>query len=199
MRNLYADLAFTPAVKALQEEKGSRKAYASMAAQTEQPQTLTENEASFIRARDSFYIATVSETGWPYIQHRGGQPGFLQVLGPATLGFLDYRGNRQYISSGNLVGSDRVSLFLMDYPNRARLKMLGHARVVSVEEGQAAGLTLPDGARRVHPERAMLIEVAGYDWNCPQHITERYTIEEIRPSLDKLHARIAELEAQIKS
>lgn len=198
MRNLYADLAFTPAVKALQEEKGSRKAYASMAGQTEQPQTLTENEASFIRARESFYIATVSETGWPYIQHRGGQSGFLQVLGPTTLGFLDYRGNRQYISSGNLEGSDRVSLFLMDYPNRSRLKMLGHARVVSVEEGQAAGLTLPDGPR-IHPEAAMLIDVAGYDWNCPQHITQRYTIEEMGPSVEKLQARIAELEAQIRS
>lgn len=198
MRNIYADLAFTPAVKALQEEKGSRKAYASMAGQTEQPQTLTENEASFIRDRDSFYIATVSETGWPYIQHRGGERGFLKVLGPTTLGFLDYRGNRQYISAGNLEGSDRASLFMMDYPNRARLKMLGHARVVSVEEGQEAGLDLPDRPR-IHPEAAILIDVAGYDWNCPQHITERHTIEEFRPSLEKLQARIAELEAQIKS
>lgn len=197
MRNLYADLAFTPAVKALQEEKGSRKAYASMAGQTEQPQTLTENEASFIRARDSFYIATVSETGWPYIQHRGGERGFLQVLGPTTLGFLDYCGNRQYISAGNLEVSDRVSLFLMDYPNRSRLKMLGHARVVSVEEGQAVGLRLPDGPR-IHPKAAMLIDVAGYDWNCPQHITERYTIEEILPDLEKLQALSAELETQIR-
>lgn len=198
MRNLYADLAFTPAVKALQEEKGSRKAYASMAGQTEQPQTLTENEASFIRVRDSFYMATVSETGWPYIQHRGGQRGFLQVLGPTTLGFLDYRGNRQYISAGNLEGSDRVSLFLMDYPNRARLKMLGHARVVTVKEGQEAGLILPDGPR-IHPEAAILIEVAGYDWNCPQHITERFTIEEVLPNLEKLQAISAGLEMENKS
>jgi predicted pyridoxine 5'-phosphate oxidase superfamily flavin-nucleotide-binding protein len=197
MRNKFAEIAFTPAVKDIQEAKGSRQAYSRMAETgAAQPQTLTENEAAFIAARDSFYLATVSETGWPYIQHRGGARGFLQVLEPTTIGFLDYRGNRQYVSTGNLKGSDRVSLFLMDYPNRARLKMLGHARVVSVDEGVAAGLQLSEEPR-VHPEAAMLIQVAGYDWNCPQHITERYTVEEMRPGIEKLQARIAELEAQL--
>lgn len=197
MAHQFAQIAFTPTVRQVQEEEGSRRAYTRLdegAAPT--AQTLSERETAFIAARDSFYMATVSETGWPYIQHRGGAAGFLHVLGPRQLGFFDYRGNRQYVSVGNLRGSDRVSLFLMDYANRSRLKLLGQARTVSVEEGMAQGLMLPEGPR-VHPERAMLIDVAGYDWNCPQHITERFTLDEIRPSVEALRARIAALEAEL--
>lgn len=199
MAHQFAEIAFTPAVRRMQEEEGSRRAYARLDEGAEATaQALTEREAAFIGRRDSFYIATVSETGWPYIQHRGGAAGFLQVLGPRRLGFFDYRGNRQYVSLGNLRGSDRVSLFLMDYANKARLKLLGRARAVTVDEGVALGLALPEEPR-VHSERALLIDVAGYDWNCPQHITERFTLEEIRPSVAALQARIAALEEDLRA
>jgi len=160
---------------------------------------LTEDEIRFIQARDSFYMATVSETGWPYIQHRGGQPGFLRVLSPTTLAFADYKGNRQLLSTGNLAASDRVALFLMDYPQRTRLKILGHARVKDAREypDLAAQLASPEVQNKV--ERLVFIEIVSFDWNCPQYITPRYTIEEMKDVMIELQQHIAELNTEIKS
>jgi predicted pyridoxine 5'-phosphate oxidase superfamily flavin-nucleotide-binding protein len=160
---------------------------------------LTEGEIRFIQARDSFYMATVNETGWPYIQHRGGQPGFLRVLGPTTLAFADYKGNRQLLSTGNLAGSDKVALFLMDYPQRTRLKILGHARVEDAKEHPdlVAQLAEPEAQNKV--ERLFFIEVVSFDWNCPQYITPRYTVEEMRDVISDLQEHIAELNVQPKT
>ena len=160
---------------------------------------LTEDEIRFIQARDSFYIATVSETGWPYIQHRGGQSGFLRVLSPTTLAFADYRGNRQLLSTGNLATSDRVALFLMDYPQRTRLKILGHARVEDAREHPdlVAQLAQPEVQNKV--ERLFFIEIVSFDWNCPQYITPRYTVEEMKDVMAELQEYVAELNAQPKS
>jgi predicted pyridoxine 5'-phosphate oxidase superfamily flavin-nucleotide-binding protein len=178
MSHHFHDIAFTPAVKALQEALGSRDRYAPAETAPDRNDRFGENEAAFIASRNSFYMATVSETGWPYVQHRGGPEGFLKVLDPKTLGFADYAGNRQYISTGNLGGSDKVSLFLMDYPRRARLKILGHARIVGPEEKDVlAALAVPGYRARI--ERGFLITLEGFDWNCSQHITPRFTLPEI--------------------
>ena len=160
---------------------------------------LTDDEISFIQARDSFYMATVTEKGWPYIQHRGGPTGFLHVLNSTSLAFADYKGNRQLLSTGNLAQSDRVALFLMDYPQRTRLKILGHARVADAREHPdlVAQLAGPDVQSSV--ERLFFIDVVAFDWNCPQHITPRYTAEEIKALVAPFQKRIAELEAQLKS
>jgi uncharacterized protein len=176
MGKRFAEIAFTPAVQAEQVRLGSRDHYAKVAEKGRDDSLLSAVEASFIHARDSFYMATISETGWPYMQHRGGRPGFVQVLDPTTIGFADLTGNRQHISVGNLASDDRVSLFFMDYANRRRLKLLGHARVVRDDPTLLARLT-PAGAERI-TESAVVIELAGFDWNCPQHITPRYTAEE---------------------
>lgn len=194
MPNMFAELAFTDAVRAEQTRQGSRESYARMDDGPAYHDRLGENEAAFIAIRDSFYMATVSETGWPYIQHRGGPPGFVKILDEKTLGFADFRGNRQYISLGNLQGDDRVSLFFMDYPRRARLKMLGRVTVTE-DPAQLSRLALPD--YRAKPERGMLITIDAFDWNCPQHITPRFTEPEIAQAVAPLHARIKELEAQL--
>jgi predicted pyridoxine 5'-phosphate oxidase superfamily flavin-nucleotide-binding protein len=159
---------------------------------------LTEEESDFIQARDSFYMASVSENGWAYVQHRGGHPGFLRVLNPETLAFADYRGNRQMLSTGNLAANDRVALFLMDYPQRTRLKILGHARVEDAREHPELVQQLfePDVQRIV--ERVFFIDVVTFDWNCPKYITPRYTAREIKELVGPLEARIAELEAELK-
>jgi predicted pyridoxine 5'-phosphate oxidase superfamily flavin-nucleotide-binding protein len=172
----FAQIAFTPAVQSEQRQLGSQAHFARVAETGRDDSALTAAEAGFIQARDSFYMATVSETGWPYMQHRGGPAGFVRVLDAKTIGFADVTGNRQHISLGNLANNDRVSLFFMDYANRRRLKLLGHARVVRDDPDLLARLT-PPGAERI-AESAVLIEVAGYDWNCPQHITPRLTREE---------------------
>ncbi|ABC80323.1 pyridoxamine 5'-phosphate oxidase family protein [Anaeromyxobacter dehalogenans] len=178
MGHRFAELAFTPAVRAVQESMGSRAAYARMEAGPDHHDALGPDEAGFIAARDSFYLASVGETGWPYLQHRGGPPGFVRVLGPRTIGFADYRGNRQYVTVGNLARNDRVALFFMDYPARTRLKLLGHARWVGPEEpALLAALSAPAGAAPV--ERGIVIEVAAFDWNCSQHITPRFTEAEL--------------------
>src|SRR6266567_505533 len=160
---------------------------------------LTEDETTFIRGRDSFYVATVNENGWPYIQHRGGRVGFLQVLNSHTLAFADYRGNRQMLSTGNLAANNRVALFLMDYPQRTRLKILGHARVEDARQHPelVQQLAEPDAQRIV--ERLFFIEIVSFDWNCPKYITPRYTADEIQQVIAPLKERIAELEAQLKS
>lgn len=197
MPHRFAEIAFTPTVKALQERMGSRASYSRMEGVPGAVNAaLTNREAAFLAARDSFYMATVSETGWPYIQHRGGPPGFVRVLDERTIGFADFRGNRQYISVGNLTTDDRVSMFFMDYPNRTRFKLLGRARIIELEDHeQLARLTLPN--YRATPERGIVITVEGFDWNCPQHITERFTIDEVRAVTEPLKARVAELEAEL--
>ncbi len=197
MPHTFAEIAFTPTVKAVQTQHGSRQAYSRMEAiQEAHNQSLTGAEAGFIAARDSFYMATVGETGWPYIQHRGGPTGFVRVLDERTIGFADYRGNRQYVSVGNLMTDDRVSLFFMDYAHRTRLKLLGRARLIDAGDYETlARLEVPDYRARI--ERGFLITVEGFDWNCPQHITERFTLDEIRTISAPLTARIAELEAEL--
>lgn len=180
MPHHFAQIAFTPTVKKLQEEQGSRSSYARMEdAPDALNRLLTDAEAGFIAARDSFYMATVGETGWPYVQHRGGPAGFVRVLDDSTIGFADFRGNRQYVSVGNLMTDDRVSLFFMDYPNRRRLKLFGRARLVGLDD-RATLLRLEDPDYRARIERGVLIAVAGFDWNCPQHITPRHTLADMR-------------------
>ncbi len=159
---------------------------------------LTEDEITFIQARDSFYLATVSETGWPYVQHRGGAPGFLRVLSPTQLAFADYKGNRQLLSTGNLAGSDRVCLFLMDYPNRTRLKILGHARVEDARAHPELVKQLAETEVQRLVERLFFVDVVSFNWNCPQHITPRYTLAEVNAAIAPLKQRIAELEDLLK-
>ncbi|HEX8680168.1 MAG TPA: pyridoxamine 5'-phosphate oxidase family protein, partial [Chthoniobacterales bacterium] len=176
---------------------------AGIAPTASEPRTPLDPDAiEFIKARDSFYIATVSETGWPYVQHRGGPAGFLRVLNPETVAFDDFLGNRQLLSTGNLAGgNDRVALFLMDYPQRTRLKIMGHARVLDAEDEPALAQDLVPN-RRLLPkvERVFLIDVVSYDWNCPQYITPRYTEEEVaRLIVAPLNERIRELEAQLSA
>ena len=186
----------TPAVLAAQEDYYARRASVPASPEFD---PLTNEEREFIAARDSFYMATVTETGWPYVQHRGGKPGFLRVIGSTTLAFADFGGNRQMLSTGNLAANDRVALFLMDYPQRTRLKILGHARIEDARQHPelVQQLSEPDVQRIV--ERLFFIEVVAFDWNCPKHITPRYTAEEIQELVAPLKARITELEAQLKN
>ena len=160
---------------------------------------LTVEEISFIAARDSFYMATISENGWPYVQHRGGQPGFLRVLSPAQLAFADYKGNRQMLSTGNLAANDRVSLFLMGYPGRERLKILGHARAEDARKHPELISQLAEPEARRIVERLVFIQILSFDWNCPKYITPRYTAVEVEKVVAPLRQRIAELEAELKS
>jgi len=163
------------------------------------PDDLTPEEVDFIQARDSFYMATINAEGWPYIQHRGGRPGFLRVLDSQQLAFADYRGNRQMLSTGNLATNDRVALFLMDYPQRTRLKILGHARVEDARQHPelVQQLAEPEAHRIV--ERLFFIKVVAFDWNCPKYITPRYTAAEVEEIVAPLKQRIAELEARVKN
>jgi predicted pyridoxine 5'-phosphate oxidase superfamily flavin-nucleotide-binding protein len=168
---------FSPAAKALQSQGRSRDTYARMEQGEDYNYLLSDKEAQFIRQRDSLYMASVSESGWPYVQHRGGPPGFIKVLDAATLGFADYRGNRQYISAGNVQSNNRVSLFLMDYPNRRRLKVAGRLEFINPDDARLQALLDPNYRARI--ERGVLIHIAAFDWNCPQHITPRYTDADI--------------------
>jgi predicted pyridoxine 5'-phosphate oxidase superfamily flavin-nucleotide-binding protein len=178
MAHKFAKIAFTESVRAEQQSNGSRAGYSSWDEGPDIHESLTQREAIFIAQRDSFYMATVSETGWPYVQHRGGPAGFVQVLNEKNLGFSDYTGNRQYISAGNMRQDDRVSLFFMDYPNRQRLKLLGRSRLV--ESGETELLDqLAVAAYRARVERSFVITVEAFDWNCPQHITPRFTESQI--------------------
>jgi predicted pyridoxine 5'-phosphate oxidase superfamily flavin-nucleotide-binding protein len=160
---------------------------------------LSDEEFSFIQSRDSFYLSTVSETGWPYIQHRGGPAGFLRVLSPTQLAFADFKGNRQLLSTGNLAVNDRACLFLMDYPQRARLKILGHARVEDAREHLALVDQLAEPETRRLVERIFFIEVESFNWNCSQHITPRYTDAEVEALLEPYRQRIKELQNQLKT
>lgn len=197
MARAFADIAFTPAVRTQQSRMGSADGYASfLADDAPRADALGSEEADFIAARDGFYQATVSETGWPYVQFRGGPVGFLKVLTSNTVAYADFRGNRQYVSAGNLVGNDRVSMILMDYPNRRRLKLWGRARLIETVDEPEIVTTLHDQAYRARPERAVVIEVEAFDWNCPQHIPMRLTIDEMQPHLSELQNEIQSLMAE---
>jgi hypothetical protein len=176
MGHRFAEIAFTESVKAAQARNGSRALNTRMEALAGPFAELSDREAAFVAARDSFYLATVSETGWPYIQHRGGPPGFLKVVDPRTLAFADFGGNRQFVSVGNAANNDRVALFLMDYANRLRLKLLGRIEVHDLGEAPRElifEVELPGYRARI--ERVIVIRVEAFDWNCPQHITPRFT------------------------
>jgi hypothetical protein len=199
MGRRFAELAFTPLVQQQQKLHGSRHQYQRVEQSSDPGDQLGPDEQQFVRERDGFYMASVSETGWPYVQYRGGEKGFLRVLDERTLGFADLRGNKQYISVGNLHHDDRVTLFLMDYRAQNRLKILGRARVY---EGNAEAEQFIEKLRvpteKTPAERAVLIHVEAFDWNCQQHITPRYTQEEIAEMLAPLRRRLDTLEAENK-
>ena len=191
----YRDLLFSPAVRAAQAAQGST-GY-PVEPPTTAPDRLTENEADFITARDSFYMATNGADGWPYLQHRGSPPGFVHVLDPGTLAFVEFRGNRQYISLGNLADNAKASLFFMDYVNRARLKLLGRIRAAALDEAPQVLAALTDPKLRARAERVLIVTVEAFDWNCPQYIEPRFTAADIAPALTRLHNRIDDLEAEL--
>ena len=196
MPGKFLELTVTDSVRKAQEHYFGRSQ--KIPSQPERD-PLTEEETEFIQSRDSFYMATVTESGWPYIQHRGGAPGFLRVLSPTQLAFADYTGNRQMLSTGNLAANDRVALFLMDYARRERLKILGHARVEDARRHPELVAQLAEPEMRGIVERLFLIEVVSFAWNCPKYITPRYTAAEVEQAIAPLRQRIAELEAQLKS
>lgn len=195
MPRQFSHLTFTPAVQAMQERMGSRQGYARFVAAGPENNSATAEIIEFIHQIDGFYFGTVTANGYPYIQFRGGRPGFLKVLDDHTLGFADFRGNQQYISVGNLAENDRAFLFLMDYRHRRRLKILGRARVIELEaQPDAAVLAqLQDPSYPATVERGILFQIEGWDWNCPQHIPRRYSEAEVAA----LQTRIAELEARL--
>ncbi len=195
MARLISDIAFTPTVKTVQEKKGSRENYAKMEQKGGWSDTVTDDLAQFISERDSFYLGTASGDGQPYIQHRGGKPGFLKVVDERTLAFADFKGNRQYLSTGNLLDNDKAYIFLMDYPNRRRIKIWGTAKVVDDDPALIEQLT--DTDYKGKPEQAIVFTITAWDVNCPQHITRRYTETEVSEIVDPLKERIAELEAQL--
>lgn len=198
MGHKYAEIAFTDQVKQVQTEQNSRGGYSSMEQGEDYNYLLSQREADFIQARDSFYMASVSETDWPYVQHRGGPVGFLKVLDAQTIGFADFSGNRQYVSTGNFRKNDRVSLILMDYPNRARLKIIGRVSVIPESDWETlAQLEVAD--YRAQVERGFKIHIEGFDWNCPQHITPRFTEQYVNQLLEPLQTENQRLKSQVSS
>jgi len=196
MGHQYAAIAFTEEVKRVQEEQSSRAGYAGMEQGKNFYHLLSEREASFIEARDSFYMASVSETDWPYVQHRGGPVGFMRVLDEKTIGFADFSGNRQYISTGNFRKNDRVAIIFMDYANRTRMKLLGRVSLISEDDAETlARLEVLD--YRASVERGLLIHVDAFDWNCPQHITPRYTDAQFQEILEPLESENRELKSEL--
>jgi predicted pyridoxine 5'-phosphate oxidase superfamily flavin-nucleotide-binding protein len=195
MRQFPSDIAFTPAVKTIQTAKGSRAGYARLEQGRGWRTTVTPDLAEFLAGLDMFYLGTASADGQPYIQHRGGSPGFLKVLDERTLVFADFAGNRQYITLGNLSENPRAFIFLMDYANRQRVKLWGTARVVEDDPELLDRLRDPDYPGTV--ERAIVFTIEAWDINCPQHITQRYSERQFRSVIEKLQGRIADLEAKL--
>ena len=189
-----SDIAFTPVVKAAQQQRGSRSAYAKMEQRGGWNRTVTPQLAEFIAARDSFYFGTAAPDGQPYIQHRGGPKGFLKVLDERTLAIADYVGNAQYISLGNLTENNKAFIFLMDYPNRHRIKIWGTAEFVEDDPALLSRVSDPDYEAR--PERVLVFHITAWDVNCTQHIQQRFTPEEFEPAVQQLRDRIAELEGR---
>jgi len=192
----FLDIAATPSVKAAQEANGSAELFTRFKGDRAFDR-FGETEAQFIAARDSFYLATASETGWPYVQHRGGPPGFLRLIDDRTLAFADFRGNRQYISLGNLTANDRAALILMDYPNRRRLKIYARIEARNPDEELAAKVLLPD--YKAKPERIIVLHLQAFDWNCQQHITPRFSAVELERALAPVSLRLDQLEAENKN
>jgi predicted pyridoxine 5'-phosphate oxidase superfamily flavin-nucleotide-binding protein len=194
----FLDIAVTPSVKTAQTANGSAHLWEDFKGHRTFDH-FTEAEAAFIAERDSFYMATVSETGWPYVQHRGGPPGFLRVIDDRTLAFADFAGNRQYISLGNLGADGRVSLILMDYANRRRLKIFAHAEVKNLADDPELASKIATPGYRGKVERAFVLHLDAFDWNCPQHITQRFDAPDVARAVEALQQRIAELEAENKA
>ena len=200
MSNKFYDITFTPDVKQAQEHYGSRRQYEKIEnSGSVQNAILSDAEIDFIEQRDGFYMGSAGDGGQPYIQFRGGQRGFLKALDEKTLGFADFRGNRQYISAGNLSGNKKVALFLMDYANRRRLKILAEAEVKDAAEAPELTEKLRDENYDAKIERVMLLHVKAFDWNCPQHITPRYTLEEVKAIVQPLNEYVQKLEKEIES
>ena len=196
MAHKFGSLVFTPVIKTLQERHGSGRQYARLEKAEASADRLGRRESEFIAERDSFYLASVGETGWPYVQHRGGPRGFLRVVDERTLAFADFAGNKQFISTGNLIADNRVALILVDYPGQARLKILGRAEIF---EGQEAGEWIErvrDPDSKALTERVFVIRVEAFDWNCPQHITPRFTEDQIQETLAPIETRMQELERE---
>jgi hypothetical protein len=193
----FMDIARTPSVKAAQEANGTAAMWENFKGHREFSR-FTEAEAHFIASRDSFYMATVSETGWPYVQHRGGPPGFLRVIDDKTLAFADFRGNLQYISVGNATANDRAALILMDYPNRRRLKIYASIEVKNLNADPALAEKLMLPGYKAKPERAIVLHLEAFDWNCQQHITPRFSEAELEPALASVGMQIAQLQAENK-
>lgn len=194
----FATIAFSAAVKEMQEKLGSRASYARMEKNT-YVDGLTENEIDFISQRDSFYVASFGENNFPYIQHRGGPKGFIKVLDTNRIGFIDFRGNMQYITVGNMATNNNVALILVDYPSRARLKILAKAEIVELKDDPALYKLLDLKEYKFKPERMMVFHIEAYDWNCPQHITPRYTVEDIEEAFVGQRELITNLESEIKA
>jgi predicted pyridoxine 5'-phosphate oxidase superfamily flavin-nucleotide-binding protein len=195
----FGSLVFTPLVKKLQERYGSRRQYARMENSGASQDRFTTFESQFLAERDGFYWATIGTTGWPYVQYRGGPKGFLKVIDDHTLAFADFRGNKQYISTGNLLSDNRVAMIMVDYPRQARLKILGRVEIFEGDkaEGWLPRVRMPEEKTVI--ERVFAIHVEAYDWNCPQHITPRYTAEEIREGMQAVEKRMQALEQENKA
>ncbi len=188
--NRYHEIAFGAGAHRRQRERGSYDGYRAMGATSTAPDELGPDEVHFLQERDSLYLASVGETGWPYVQHRGGPSGFVKVLGSTTIAWAERSGNRQYVSAGNVETSDRVAIIAVDYPNRRRLKLYGHATYLTDPADPRAAAFVDDGAF----EAIVVVAVEAFDWNCPKFITRRYTADQIREIVDPLKARIVELE-----
>jgi predicted pyridoxine 5'-phosphate oxidase superfamily flavin-nucleotide-binding protein len=196
MATKYLELTFTDSVRRAQKHYYGRAVNIAGAPERD---PLGQDEAEFIADRDSFYLGSISETGWPYIQHRGGPRGFLLVVNERTLAFADYKGNRQLLTTGNVSVNDRVALFLMDYRNRARLKILGHASIQDASAHPELVAQLADPTMQSSVERLVFIDVISFDWNCPKYITPRYSLEEVEELAGPLRTRITELEAELRA
>lgn len=196
MAKNFGAIAFSDAAKQLQVKSGSRNGYARMERDS-YIDGLSANEINFISGRDSFYLSTIGESGYPYIQHRGGPKGFIKVLDPNRIGFIDFTGNKQYISVGNLTTNNKVALFMMDYPAKARLKIYAKAEVVDLKDNAALYNLLDIADYKFRPERMMVFNIEAYDWNCPQHITQRYSLEEIQDAFAPKIKQLAKLEEEV--
>ncbi len=198
MAKNYAAIAFSDEAKKIQERLGSRASYARMEKNT-YVDGLTENEIKFIGSQDSFYMATIGENGYPYIQHRGGPKGFLKVLDANRVGFIDFSGNMQFVSVGNLATNNKVAIIMVDYPARTRLKIYAMATIVELKDDPALYALLGLDEYKFRPERMIVFHIEAYDWNCPQHITPRYTLEDIEEVFTSQRDHIAALEEEIKT
>ena len=200
MSHRFADIAFTPTVKERQARYGARDRCARMQEQGGPNDALGEHERELLARTESFFLATVSETGWPYVQHRGGPPGFAQVLSPTRVAFADFRGNRQYVSVGNVAGDARAAIIVVDYAEGRRLKLLGRLRFTDARDADAALLrkVAPPSGYRAQIERVAQFDVAAFDWNCPQHLPQWFSTAQVGAIVEPLRARIDALERRLR-